>query len=190
MDKGIPKSYITTTNRFFKGGNLLDELSFVCYYHKTFPNQLLHLIGITGFYLFIFAAFSFSSIKVINGISAISILFLFCGIGYHFKLDYNVGLFESIVLTTVMILAERLTPQLVSSHNASVLYMLAPACFGIQLLGHVIFEGRFPAFRPFEAVQTTPFFLFLNIFFWFGYKPELRKKIYEMSTKWSMNNNM
>src|ERR1700733_11096388 len=34
------------TNKHFKGGTLLSDLSFSCYYHYTLPNQFFHLISV------------------------------------------------------------------------------------------------------------------------------------------------
>ena len=63
--------------------------------------------------------------------------------------------------------------------------LVVMACLGLlQILGHVVFEGRFPAFRFFEAAVTTPFFLFMNTCFWLGYKPQLRDTIYAKSIQW------
>lgn len=52
------------------------------------------------------------------------------------------------------------------------------------LLGHVACERAFPAFRIYEAVFTTPFFLFLSLAFMFGYQPALKKHIYDHAPQW------
>ncbi len=44
--------------------------------------------------------------------------------------------------------------------------------------------GSQPAFRLFEAFFTTPFFLFMNVGFWCGYKPTLRDAVYTRSFRW------
>jgi uncharacterized membrane protein YGL010W len=52
------------------------------------------------------------------------------------------------------------------------------------LSGHIFCERAFPAFRVYEAIFTTPFFVFLSLAFWFGYQPALKKHIYDNAPQW------
>jgi uncharacterized membrane protein YGL010W len=58
----------------------------------------------------------------------------------------------------------------------------------LQLIGHVVFQHAFPAFRLFEATITTPFFmmwLFVNSLT--GYKQEFLEEVIKKSQKWKPN---
>jgi hypothetical protein len=39
---GLPESF-TRKRSWLLGGSLLQEMSFVCFYHRTVPNQLMHV---------------------------------------------------------------------------------------------------------------------------------------------------
>ncbi|KAL9090740.1 MAG: hypothetical protein Q9159_001796 [Coniocarpon cinnabarinum] len=48
-----------------------------------------------------------------------------------------------------------------------------------QFIGHGKFEGRAPALLDnlIQAIFLAPFFVWLEALFWFGYRPELRKRL-------------
>lgn len=50
-----------------------------------------------------------------------------------------------------------------------------------QFIGHGIYEGRAPALLDnlLQAVVLAPFFVFMEILFKFGYRPELQKRVNE-----------
>ena len=55
----------------------------------------------------------------------------------------------------------------------------------LQLFGHLIFQGSFPAFRLFEATITTPYFMmFLLINSFTGYKQEFIDNVMKNKFKW------
>lgn len=50
-----------------------------------------------------------------------------------------------------------------------------------QFIGHGAFEGRAPALLDniLQALVLAPFFVFMETLFFFGYRPELRKRVNE-----------
>jgi uncharacterized membrane protein YGL010W len=48
-----------------------------------------------------------------------------------------------------------------------------------QFIGHGVFEGRAPALLDnlFQAIFLAPLFVFLEVFFFFGYRPELQRRV-------------
>jgi len=54
-----------------------------------------------------------------------------------------------------------------------------------QFIGHGAFEGRAPALLDnlLQALVLAPFFVFMETLFFFGYRPELRKRVNESVEK-------
>lgn len=48
-----------------------------------------------------------------------------------------------------------------------------------QFVGHGVFEGRAPALLDnlVQAIFLAPFFVFLEVLFFFGYRPELKSRL-------------
>lgn len=63
--------------------------------------------------------------------------------------------------------------------------VFAAAVALIQLVGHLVFEGRLPAFRAFEAFFTTPFFLMMWVLsITTGYGADYIQVVERNSFKW------
>lgn len=54
-----------------------------------------------------------------------------------------------------------------------------------QFIGHGVFEGRAPALfdNLLQALVLAPFFVFMEVLFKFGYRPELQKRVNEAVEK-------
>jgi uncharacterized membrane protein YGL010W len=54
-----------------------------------------------------------------------------------------------------------------------------------QFVGHGVFEGRAPALLDnlLQAAVLAPFFVFIEVLFKFGYRPELQKRVNEAVEK-------
>jgi uncharacterized membrane protein YGL010W len=54
-----------------------------------------------------------------------------------------------------------------------------------QFIGHGVFEKRAPALLDnlFQALVLAPLFVWLEILFYFGYRPELQKRVKKMAQK-------
>lgn len=55
------------------------------------------------------------------------------------------------------------------------------AAWAVQFVGHGVFEKRAPAVldNPIQPILLAPFFVWFEILFWFGYRPELKARIEE-----------
>lgn len=53
------------------------------------------------------------------------------------------------------------------------------ACWLMQFVGHGAFEGRAPALLDnlVQALLLAPFFVWMEVLFMFGYRPELKKRL-------------
>lgn len=51
--------------------------------------------------------------------------------------------------------------------------------WGVQIMGHAVFEGRHPAFvdNILQALFLAPLFVWLEVLFMLGYRPELKARI-------------
>ncbi len=54
-----------------------------------------------------------------------------------------------------------------------------------QFIGHGVYEGRAPALLDnlVQALVLAPFFVFMEMLFFFGYRPELQKRVNEGVSK-------
>lgn len=52
-------------------------------------------------------------------------------------------------------------------------------CWIAQFVGHGVYEGRAPALTDnlVQALVLAPFFVFMEVLFTFGYRPELQKRV-------------
>lgn len=197
----------------FKGANLLEELSFVFYYHSTIGNQILHLISfpiaVWGFLVLLGLiparpALEAAVVPLFGNSIPILPLVLIVLYTVAFSLfDVIVAIMWLGVFAILFLASEAFI-------NLSLLSVGASAGIGagvtvtfllLQLLGHVIFEKRLPAFRIFEFLVstnrraslcssdrlhkvTTPYFLMLNFASWMGYRKRVRLAIAESSSRW------
>jgi len=66
------------------------------------------------------------------------------------------------------------------TYNANVAAIAVEVfAWGAQFIGHGVYEGRAPALLDnlIQAVVLAPFFVFMEILFMFGYRPELQKRV-------------
>lgn len=52
-------------------------------------------------------------------------------------------------------------------------------CWLVQFIGHGVYEGRSPALMDnlVQALFLAPFFVFMEVLFKFGYRPELKRRV-------------
>eukprot|EP01127_Copromyxa_protea_P001870 TRINITY_DN1177_c0_g1_i1.p1 TRINITY_DN1177_c0_g1~~TRINITY_DN1177_c0_g1_i1.p1 ORF type:complete len:101 (-),score=32.50 TRINITY_DN1177_c0_g1_i1:66-368(-) len=55
----------------------------------------------------------------------------------------------------------------------------------LQILAHQVFEGRAPALLDnlLQAIVLAPYFVLLEVLFYFGYRPDLQAKFKELTNK-------
>ena len=164
----------------FKGKNLIEELSFVRYFHNSKVNVYLHILGFHFLLLMVLIW-----LHLLWSIADIYFLVVYtCGMIIMDLPQGFVGIFAGCVFFSCDILIRLLVEEY--SFRAAVLLSLLFGAIGgaLQLYGHVIFDRSQPAFRAFEAFFTTPFYLYLFVFFQFGYKPKLRLEIINHTNMW------
>lgn len=134
--------------RFFKGETLESEFGFVNYYHSHFINRLLHTLAIP---LLLFGILTITA--SINAQIPLIFAIFYCLIVCLF--DYKTALAYAVLFATLFMI--------ISSQGIH--YGLIAFVLGLimQGLGHYVFQGYSPAFRPFEAIFTTPVFLMMNL---------------------------
>ena len=179
MIKESPFVDFLVRTSLFKGQNLIEEMSFVRYFHNHPWNVLLHLIG---FHFFLFGVllllkqFSYSYCDLLLVVSysfgylALDVCTGCIGSFFTFMLYYaasSVSASSSIIMTS--------TP-------VALLFIALGGA--IQLVGHIIFDKSQPAFRFFEAFFTTPFFLYLNVLFIMGFQKKMNEEIVNKTSMW------
>jgi uncharacterized membrane protein YGL010W len=86
------------------------------------------------------------------------------------------------VLSVVLLSGTAYANTLTSKHNPEASYYAIGAhifAWIAQFIGHGVFEGRAPALLDnlFQAIFLAPLFVWLEILFAFGYRPELKKRL-------------
>eukprot|EP01100_Stratorugosa_tubuloviscum_P012879 TRINITY_DN624_c1_g2_i1.p1 TRINITY_DN624_c1_g2~~TRINITY_DN624_c1_g2_i1.p1 ORF type:complete len:212 (-),score=63.33 TRINITY_DN624_c1_g2_i1:60-695(-) len=188
---GIPKRLLTKFGFFYKDNDLLDDLTFSYFYHSTMQNQLLHfgtvlpiavcIVILQANYLPIIRFFETED-KVGLSLLPLVLTILYCAV--FFIWDLLIGATYSTLLGIAIYATTQTNKENLndwSFYAAILIVILAP----LQLLGHVIWEKRLPAFRAFEAVFVTPFLVVLLRFTKIGYVPEVDKYIKNNYTRWA-----
>ena len=134
---------------------LQDQLRVYQALHQNPKNELCHSLGIPFVTLSMVGLLSYLPVPFL-GMNAGFALWLI-GLAYYVYLDLRAGLFFSLVLYFVYVIA-----QIVSLEVHWVLFVLG---WGLQWLGHLRYEKNSPSFikRP-THILLGPFWLFLKRF--------------------------
>ena len=86
------------------------------------------------------------------------------------------------LLAPIIIAATAWSKYLTSTYGMTANYWAAGlhvVCWVAQFIGHGVFEGRKPALLDnlVQAVFLAPFFVWMEILFFFGYRPELKSRL-------------
>lgn len=169
------------------------ESSFTFYasYHDEFVNQLIHIIFVWPIYwtAILFASYtdSFPGTESINALLPEGHICNFCLVAtvVYFTF-YLVIEFPGVVgpLASALTILTYFSVQYVKeTYGMYEPWKLALAvhifAWVAQIYGHVVHEGRSPAFLTniFQAFMMAPLFVLMEVFFKFGYKPDFQKKI-------------
>jgi uncharacterized membrane protein YGL010W len=155
----------------FIGPELDDELAFVYHFHHHPVNVRLHQVSV----FCIFAA-----LQVVLLPSRWGLWFASAYILFYACLHVPTALVWMMVFALQHALAARLHAFAGEQHYDWLLLgagLTAAMGFTVQIIGHRLLEGKFPAFRLFEAFVTTPFFLALALLFELGWYPEWRARL-------------
>ena len=104
--------------------------------------------------------------------------------GFYILLEPVAG---SILLPLIMgwtAYANHLTATMPSTINKAAIAVEVVAWIA-QFVGHGVYEGRAPALLDnlLQALVLAPFFVFMEALFYFGYRPELQKRVNEAVEK-------
>ncbi|ORC92006.1 uncharacterized protein TM35_000042200 [Trypanosoma theileri] len=140
-------------------------------YHSDWRNQLVHIFFVptifTSVLSFLARVQITSSIdlsQIAAGVYAISFI----------KMEPGAGIPYAAVIAFM---------QYIASHHLKQRPKLSLAInvtgWIIQFISHAFFEKRSPALLddPFQALHSSVFFVWLEVLFYFGYKPELKKEL-------------
>jgi len=176
------EDWTAVTSKYAAGGNLLQDLSFSCYYHSTNCNRIAHIIFTFACVHLVFVALAASTKSMpLAGLVVWAPGAIFMMLRWP---PWQVGF----SLLAWHVSAALLAPRFAALLPAQLVPWLLPLTAVLLLamfLGHVVGEGSLPAFRPVEAFLTTPFFLVLTLFFKLGYNPRLCAEIERLSQQWN-----
>uniref|UniRef100_A0A7S3D658 Uncharacterized protein n=1 Tax=Palpitomonas bilix TaxID=652834 RepID=A0A7S3D658_9EUKA len=180
----------------FKGKNLMEELQFIYYYHSTKGNQFFHLVSFPVAFWGFLSLLAIIPARPLLGVGVaplfgdsvpilplVPILFY---VVFYAVIDLLVSFLWLVVFGALFICSEAfvnlsgLSVGEVGGIGAGVMVSFLL----LQLLGHVIFEKRLPAFRIFEFLVTTPYFLMFILATRLGYRKRVRAIIAEGSAKY------
>lgn len=169
-----PKHFERSLPFFVNQGTLLEDLSFSYYFHSDMMNQILHF----GSLLLLFASLAmFLASKSI--LSAICIFL--CYASFLSYLDFYSGICYG-VWFSICILFGCFMDDYIMTYICSLFWLFLPP---FQLFGHIFYERKLPAFRPFEALFTTPLLMMLMATnYFFGWNEGILLEIRTNSAKW------
>jgi len=159
--------------KYFKGDSLESEFGFVNYYHCHPINRFLHTIAIPFLIIGLLTLFSSIDYRL-----AIIFSIFYCSIVCLF--DKQIAIIF-VVLFGILFLP---SISIVDSQGFKAIFYgfgILLTGFSMQGIGHYQFQAGPPAFRPFEAVFTTPVFLVMYLIsnqndpFWIQVKYETEK---------------
>ena len=169
-------------------------------YHKEWRNILVHVIGVPT--LFTTGMYFFTHLKLIpdtqavglpanlplfgNSISVGDFLFSLYTISFYFMEPVAAALYTPFLIGMHQIANSTLQGQASLAIGLHVIAWIA------QFIGHGVFEGRKPALLDsfFQSIHAAVFFVWLEVLFYFGYRPALQKELeHEMKQFAAKENN-
>lgn len=99
-------------------------------------------------------------------------------LGFYLLLEPRATLLLSPILISAVGYFNHLTATSPGPANTTAIGIFALS-WGAQFVGHGVFEGRAPALLDnlAQALLLAPFFVWLEILFWCGYRPALRDRV-------------
>lgn len=99
-------------------------------------------------------------------------------VGFYILLEPVAGA----MFTPLLFASNAYSKYLVSTYGATANYgalAVFLASWIAQFIGHGVFEGRSPALLDnlLQALVLAPFFVFIELLFMFGYRPELQSRL-------------
>jgi len=185
--------YTRPRPHFIEGGNFVDDLSFSYYFHAHPANQALHigtnivLIATLVEFLMMLGVFVFGSPRV--GL-LVSLAFALYYNGWHCYYNFYVGAVYSTYFAIVILFLYNVVLPVTELWHLPIWMIVFVAAGSFLVVGHILFEGRLPAFRIGEAIYTTPHLLILCVMWSYGYWPELKQDVFDMKDRWAVYSNL
>ena len=158
--------------KYFAGKTLEDELSFSYYYHLNVINQIIH---------FFITIFTLSSVAILfRNLSTITyIIFLIFLMLIYSSLDLLSGI-SWFILTIIFSY-----PFIINQENLLPYIIVQISLLLSLVVAHIFLEKSLPAFRPFEAVISTPTLIMVFLTnSMFGVNEKLVNNIKKRSSIW------
>jgi 2-hydroxy fatty acid dioxygenase len=147
--------------------------SFVFYgaYHNEYRNQIIHVVGIPT--IFTTALHFASKVPIYGGINLSDVTALFYATSF-IKMEPVAGILYAPLIFGMHYLANKTL-----AGHTSLAVALHVGGWIAQFIGHGFFERRAPALLDnlLQAVHAAVFFAWLEILFFCGYRPKLRKEL-------------
>ncbi|GAB3629165.1 hypothetical protein PTE30175_05451 [Pandoraea terrae] len=160
--------------------SLAEQMSFYQRYHRSPKNRLTHFIGVPAIMLAILLLLSWVPLGP-SGLNAAHV-FVLVLLMYYFVLDVPLALAMT-AFSALMLAAARHLSRLPWTWGLGAFFVLFVGGWIFQLVGHH-FEGRKPALLDnFFQVFIAPIFLMAELFFFFGYKPGLRRRVEQLAAR-------
>ncbi|KAH8147418.1 uncharacterized protein LAJ45_08574 [Morchella importuna] len=156
-------------------------LSYASYHHNP-HNILIHLFGVPGI---MFTGFLLAT----NTPSLLDLPYIPLNLGgigsfvfavFYILMEPVAGLLFAPLIAAMMVVVNHLT----ATYGATATWWawcVFLASWVVQFIGHGVFEKRAPAVldNPIQPILLAPFFVWFEILFYFGYRPELQARIEE-----------
>eukprot|EP01025_Chloroclados_australasicus_P052103 TRINITY_DN6063_c1_g1_i1.p1 TRINITY_DN6063_c1_g1~~TRINITY_DN6063_c1_g1_i1.p1 ORF type:complete len:200 (-),score=4.20 TRINITY_DN6063_c1_g1_i1:507-1073(-) len=166
--------------------DLLDQLTFYGAYHNNKWNQIIHFFfvpmimwSVLVWMAYTGQLYSSTPLNTIGIELNLSLIFCVIYFGYYLTLDFFAGLSWSICIgLPLQITATSFCQQV----EGAWMWALCAHVLGWYAQihpGHIILEKRRPALLDsfFQSVVLAPLFVWMELLFLFGYKPQLHKEL-------------
>lgn len=158
-----------------------EHMAFYEAYHRHPLNKLTHFIGIPIIVFSVLVLFSVVSVRVGGVVITPAMILVAVVLGYYWFLRPAFGFGMTLFILPALALAHTVGRHSVTVACATFLALFVVGWF-FQLLGHGAFEKRRPALVDnLFQLAIGPIFLVAEVFFFFGYRPELHARVRELS---------
>lgn len=153
----LPARFERRWSAFADGGAFIDDLSFSYYFHSQWTNQALHLVSLLAIFASLAIVLAFAWLPA--GVPVIGLAILTSYAILLIYLEFVAGIAYAAWFAAALVASHFLVAfgDVAWATAVALLVVMPP----MQLIGHVVVERRLPAFRPFEALVTTPIFLMI-----------------------------
>ncbi|GAB0493247.1 hypothetical protein MMPV_004523 [Pyropia vietnamensis] len=174
---GLAVARTRAREALFIGKDWTDELSFSLYYHQHWANQVLHLTSLAALYFALLWAAAEHHF-VLPAAIAVTISASYTAIDVPLGGAFLVGLGVLAGAATALVVT-------IGREGHEAKRGVWIVCWALsQLAGHVVFEGRLPAFRPAEALVVTPALMVLLVLFRTGWGETWAAPIRDRKNRW------